>query len=135
MPYILGAGLLNLNRSIASGFARGRCTCLQAETVHGILRGSDRSSSLLFTVRGGVSGSPCIRHALTDRFLGLTDAFHSVTSGFVNASDSRISGILHRADNLVDTGLLTIPPGRKHQTLRVPQETRHYGNTFHHPRR
>lgn len=39
-----------------------------------------------------------------------------VTSGFVNASDSRISGILHRADDLVNTGLLTI--------LRV-ENTRH----------
>ena len=58
------------------------------------------------------------RHTLINGCLGLTDAIHSVTSSLVNASDSRISRILNRADNLVDTGLLTI--------LRV-ENTRHCG--------
>ena len=72
----------------------------------------------MFTVRGGISGTTRNRHALINGCLGLTNVLHRVASGLVDASDSRISGILNRADDLVDTGLLTV--------LRV-ENTRHCG--------
>ncbi len=82
------------------------------------LRRTGRSSRLLFTVRSGISGTTRNRHTLINGCLGLTDAIHNVTSSLVNASDSHISRILNRADDLADTGLLTI--------LRV-ENTRHCG--------
>ena len=72
----------------------------------------------MFTVRGGISGTTRSSHTLINGLLGLTNVLHRVASGLVDASDSRISGILHGADDLVDTGLLTV--------LRV-ENTRHCG--------
>lgn len=85
------------------------------------------SSRLAGAVRGGFNGTLCSRHALTNGFFGFADALHNVTSGLVNAPhhvindavdavDSSIRDILHDADNLVQTGLLTV--------LRV-ENTRH----------